>query len=233
MTELSASIQQTHATLYHYPMACSTAVRIAAAEAKIDLRIELVDVYSKDLHTGGSFFAINPLGQVPTLVLPSGEMVTENVAVMYWIENQRGVQVSVQTVRWLAFCAAELHKAIIWPLARGEPDERTRKTLLDRFTIVSAHLNAHLDDRRFIATDRWSVADAYLLWCVRLFTMLALEMPARSAVNSYVTGLREWEHVSQIFAEDVAHLTDLRAAVQPSQMLSNPVYSETAPLLKL
>jgi glutathione S-transferase len=78
---------QQKATLYHYPMACSLASVIAAKEMSVPLEVEHVDVYSKEILTGGSLFEMNPLGQVATLKLSDGSILTQNVAILNWIQT--------------------------------------------------------------------------------------------------------------------------------------------------
>ena len=55
--------------LYHTPLNCSLAVRIAAAEGGVELEIDRVDFKTKALSSGGSLLDINPLGQVSTCLL--------------------------------------------------------------------------------------------------------------------------------------------------------------------
>ncbi len=63
------------ATLYHHPMACSTAARIAAAEADTPIQVETVNIFTKETSGGGSFYDVSPLGQVTVLKTPEGERV--------------------------------------------------------------------------------------------------------------------------------------------------------------
>ena len=229
MTSDSEVASEGSAKLFHYPMACSTAVRIAAAEAGVELDIQEVDVYSKDLSGGGgSLFEINPLGQVPTLKLPSGEIISENVAIMYSIEAQRGAVVSPQIIRWLSFCATELHKGIIWPIARGEASPEVRVAAAARLSFLSRYLDAHLTGRNFVAAEGWSAADAYLLWCLQLLDMLRLKTGPSSTLSAYTARLIQREHVSMIFTADRQRLRELTADRRPLAIASNPAFAGTS-----
>ena len=228
MTSHSGFASEAPAKLFHYPMACSTAGRIAAAEAGIELKIQEVDVYSKDLSGGGSLFDINPLGKVPTLKLPSGEIISENVAIMYSIEAQRGAVVSPQIIRWLSFCATELHKGIIWPIARGEASPEVRVAAAARLSFLSRYLDAHLTGRNFVAAEGWSAADAYLLWCLQLLDMLRLKTGPSSTLSAYTVRLIQREHVSMIFTADRQRLRELTADRRPLAIASNPAFAGTS-----
>ena len=74
--------------LYYSPGACSLASHIALLEAGLDFELERVDLKSKLTETGADFTAINTKGYVPALVLDSGDVVTENIAVLDWIASQ-------------------------------------------------------------------------------------------------------------------------------------------------
>ena len=74
--------------LYYSPGACSLADHIALHEARLAFEHESVDLKAKTTASGADFTVINPKGYVPALVLDSGEMVTENLAVLEWIAGQ-------------------------------------------------------------------------------------------------------------------------------------------------
>ncbi|WP_248304668.1 glutathione S-transferase N-terminal domain-containing protein [Breoghania sp. L-A4] len=69
--------------LYHTPGACSTAFRIVAQEAGIPVELVEVDIRNKSLADGGSFLEVNSKGQVPTLILDNGDILTEGAIIMY------------------------------------------------------------------------------------------------------------------------------------------------------
>ena len=109
------------ALLYHCPFNCSLAVRFAAAEGDVPLDLDLVDFDTKALASGGSFLDVNPLGQVSTLRLETGELLTETSACLLWVQSQSQTGMKVapedpeyfQMLRWLGFTATELHKQVL------------------------------------------------------------------------------------------------------------------------
>jgi glutathione S-transferase len=62
-------------------------VECAFALAGIGHDYEEVD-YSDDSPTRPRLLQVNPLGQVPTLVLPDGEVMTESLAMLHWIQDE-------------------------------------------------------------------------------------------------------------------------------------------------
>lgn len=79
------SLKESRLKLYYSPGACSLAVHIALIEADATFQLERVDLRTKKTESGADFTAINPKGYVPALALDSGEIVTENLAVLDWI----------------------------------------------------------------------------------------------------------------------------------------------------
>ena len=107
--------------LYHAPLSCSLATRIAAAEAEVELDIHYLNLATKDLEQSGSLLDINPLGQVSTMRLDDGSLLTETASCIAWVQSQsRKAEFHIsanqpeyfQMLRWLNFCATELHKQI-------------------------------------------------------------------------------------------------------------------------
>ncbi len=102
--------------LYHATGACSLADRIMLHEAALAAAFERVDLRSKLTEAGADFRTINPKGYVPALVLDNGEIVTENLAVLFWIAGQAPGQVPpgplgpVRLLAALAFISTEVHK---------------------------------------------------------------------------------------------------------------------------
>lgn len=157
----------------HAPLTCSLAARFAAAEGGVPLEVTYLDLQSKELEGGGSLYDLNTLGQVSVLKLESGEIITETSAVLLWIQSQSADAAFrrdpadpdyFQMMRWIGFCATELHKQIFrvvfYPEATDDVKDRIRGLAPQRFAL----LDEHLADRPFLLGERISAADAYLTW---------------------------------------------------------------------
>lgn len=73
--------------LFYKPGACSLASHIALREAGKEISLISVDLMKKRLEDGEDFFAINPKGQVPALLLDDNTLITEGVAIMQYVAD--------------------------------------------------------------------------------------------------------------------------------------------------
>ena len=132
--------------LYFSPLSCSMATRIAIYEAGIEGKFIQVDNRAKKLEDGSDFLAVNPMGQVPVLRTSSGELLTENGAVLQYVADQKpesglAPQNGIARYRlqqWLNFITSELHKVVFIPLldpaAPEEAKPYARKKAEQRFS---------------------------------------------------------------------------------------------------
>src|SRR5499425_3239665 len=121
--------------LYILPGACSLAANIALREAGITFDLVKVNRHTKKTDDGTDFNAINPKGYVPALRLDSGEVLTENVAVLQYIADRNpaaklappaGTMERYRLVEWLAFISSEIHKNFS-PMFRDDAPEETKQ----------------------------------------------------------------------------------------------------------
>jgi GST-like protein len=97
---------------------CGNAIVEAAfAVAGIPLDYEEVD-YSAGSPTRARLLEVNPLGQVPTLVLPDGRLMTESLAMIHYLNDlapaaglvpAAGKPGRVEFLRWSTFLVAALY----------------------------------------------------------------------------------------------------------------------------
>lgn len=95
----------------------NTIVEAAFALAGVPLDYEEVD-YSADSPTRGRLLQINPLGQVPALVLPDGTVLTESLAMLHYLDDlepgahlipAKGDAARRHFYRWAVFFVAALY----------------------------------------------------------------------------------------------------------------------------
>lgn len=200
------------ALLYHCPLNCSLAVRFAAAEGEVPLAFDQVDFETKALASGGSLLDVNPLGQVSTLRLDSGELLTETSACLLWVQSQAQADMNLapddaayfQMVRWLGFTATELHKQILrvvfYPEATAHVKDKFRALAPDRFAL----LEAHLCTRDFLTADRFTAADAYLVWFLLLADRAGVPISGYPQLQAYFVRLAARPKIAALIAEDQA-----------------------------
>lgn len=205
--------------LYHAPLACSLAVRIAAAEGQVPLELCHVDLTSKNLIDGsGSLFDVNPLGQVSVLRLDDGTILSETSVCILWTQAQSensSFRIDPESaqyfemLRWLAFCATELHKQIFrvvfYPEATDNVKRQIRELAPKRFEV----LNSQLESRRYLLGEHFSAADAYLAWALTLAKRAQIDPSQHPHLNRYHEDILTRASVAECLAEDQAFIAGL------------------------
>ncbi|OLF73123.1 hypothetical protein AWH62_09260 [Maricaulis sp. W15] len=158
---------------------------MAAAAFNVPLEIVRTDVFNKDVETGGTLFAINPLGLVATLRQDNGTVLTENTAILLWLQGQ-GPGLPAMTdpdffelIRWTSFCATELHKGLLWPLLRADVDAGYKAFIRGKAGPRLDLLDRHLTGRDTLVGGGLTAADAYLAWFLSMALVIGLDIAAR------------------------------------------------------
>jgi len=156
--------------LYVLTGACSRAANIALREAGIKFDLVKVDRRTKRTDDGLDFNEVNTKGYVPALGLDSGEVLTENVAVLQYIADRNpaaklapaaGTMERYRLQEWLSFINSELHKSfspLFYPNSSEDMKEFARNHLTKRCT----WLQGALGSKSFLMGEQFTVADPYL-----------------------------------------------------------------------
>jgi glutathione S-transferase len=155
--------------LYYSPGACSQAAHILLHETGLPHASEKVDIRAKKTADGGDYFAINAKGAVPALELDSGDVLTENGAVLQYIGDQAGDAALLpegglpryRVIEWLAFLGSDVHKSFS-PIFNPASSEEARTAARDMVGKKFDFLESRLDGRDYLTGDKMSVADPYL-----------------------------------------------------------------------
>ncbi|HSA82206.1 MAG TPA: glutathione binding-like protein [Geminicoccaceae bacterium] len=166
--------------LYLTPGACSLADHIALHEAGLEFDRVQVDLQKKRTVDGGDFNEVNPKSYVPALVLDGGDLLTENVAIRYWVAERApklapgGEMERIRLIEMLAFIATELHKPFVrcfFPTSDAEK-QSAQDAIRRRLRFLADRLHGG-----YLFGHEFSVADAYLYVMLRWARMQALELP--------------------------------------------------------
>jgi len=156
--------------LYYSPGACSLSPHIVAREADLPCEMILASTKTHKLADGTDFYAINPLGYVPFLVLDDGQTLREGPVIAQYLADQApekgligpvGSMERYRALEWLNFIGTELHKGFSPLFAPGTPEDFkpvVKQRLLQRFTWVDEQLTG----KDYLLGEKFSVADAYL-----------------------------------------------------------------------
>jgi len=178
-------------TLYAFPFSCSLAVHVALVQHDVPHALRWVQRGPGRQAESAELARVNPKRKVPTLVLPSGEVLTEIVGVLLYLDEQhnpgRPPAERRRLVEWLAFTATELHKTVLAPAfdpaVSPEAREDTRQRLLPT---VLAPLEAALAGREtLLGGPVPTVADAYVTWGLLLLRTLWPDAVATPGVVAY------------------------------------------------
>lgn len=185
--------------LFYKPGACSLASHITLRESGKDFTLDGVDLMKKRLGNGDDFFAVNPKGQVPALLLDDGTLLTEGVAIMQYLadsvpDRQLLAPTSslsrYKTIEWLNYIATELHKGFT-PLFRPDTPEDFKPTVRALLEKKMQYVNDSLKDNQWICGPRFSIADAYLFTVLRWAYAVKLNMAGLSNIDAYMARMAE------------------------------------------
>lgn len=183
--------------LYFSPGACSLAPHIVAQELGVALDLVKVDGRTKKTASGDDFWAVNPKGYVPALVLDDGQLLTEGPVISQYLADQHpegnlapanGTMARYRLQELLGFINSEIHKTfspLFTPQTPEETKAERKEYLLKRF----AFLDAQLADKPYLTGDTFTVADAYL------FTVA------------------NWARLVKVDLSGLTHLTEFQARV--------------------
>ncbi len=183
--------------LYHAPGACSLASLITAAEYDIKIELAQVDIRTSPhlLADGSDFHAVSPKGYVPVLQLDDRQYLTEGIAILQYLADQRCTSISkpvedplrkYRILEWLTFVATELHKSFSPWLFHPEYGEQAaavaRARISDRFDFLEKHLN----QSEYLVGSTFSVADAYCFSIVRWAPGKGINLTSWPALVAYL-----------------------------------------------
>lgn len=157
----------------------SGSVPVEAALTLLGLPYEVVDApaWEKDAAVQATIAQVNPMRQIPALVMPGGEIMTESAAILIWLADRHpdsglapgvGDRKRPAFLRWMSFVSASIYSQY-W--LRDDPsrlakDEAAQDYLLRRSTQRIADCWAMMDSQvapgRYILGDTLTVLDLYV-----------------------------------------------------------------------
>lgn len=166
--------------LFYCPLACSLADHIALEEAGVDFERERVDLNSKITATGRNYNELTSKGYVPALQLDSGEILTENVAILDWIASRypklgvRGELGRTRLLEALAYISTELHRSLrpLWHSGSDHEMADARAAIETRLEFLSRSLAGD-----YLFGESLTVADCYLFVMLLWAERFGLEAP--------------------------------------------------------
>lgn len=167
-----------HAPLTLYGAADSGSVAVEAALTLLGLRYELVEGATwADAGARERVATRNPLRQIPTLVLPDGEVMTESAAILIYLADldpAAGLAPRPSDarrrpfLRWMLYVSSAIY-ALHWikpDVGRVGVPEALREQVVDavheRIAFCWAQMDAQLDPGVYLLGDELTVLDLYV-----------------------------------------------------------------------
>ena len=143
---------------------------------------------------------LNPLGVVPALVTDTGKTLTQNAAILEVIADLKpaskllapvGTQERGETLAWLSFVAADLHKSYspLFGLQSISANEATQTEVREWATKNVhhhlAHVDAHLAGRDYLMGKQFTIADCYLFTVVGWSKWVNIKLDTYKNLSAY------------------------------------------------
>lgn len=163
-------------TVFGAPASGSVPIEAALTLAGVPYEVVGGDAV-RDIATSPSTLAVNPLGQVPTLVLPTGEVMTESAAMLIYLVDRYpsaqlgpaiGDNLRPMFLRWMTYISTAIY-GLAW--VRSDPmrlvsDEQQVIVVQERIASRRAECWRQMDNQietsPFLLGDELGVLDLYV-----------------------------------------------------------------------
>jgi glutathione S-transferase len=180
--------------LYYAPGVCSLAPHIVLREADYEFELEKVNLKTKKTEFGEDFSVLNDKSSVPFLVLDSGETLTEGVAILQYLADQKpetnlapvnGTMERVHLQEWLSYISTEVHKTH-WPLFyTDQVGEQASQVYLQKLKKAYDYVSNALQGKQYLMGDRFTVADAYMYTVLNWHNFIKVDMSPWPVLMEY------------------------------------------------
>lgn len=192
--------------LYYTTTSCGAASFIAALAAGVNLQTEQVDLGTHKTSSGADYYAINPKGNVPGLVLDDGTVLNEGAAVLQWIADQAPGKVApangsverYQVQNALNYIASEVHPSIghlFYPNSDAIK-EYIKGKAAQKLSFLEKDL---IGDKHFLVGNAFSVADSYLYIVLSWTQYVGIDLAPYPKVQAY------FQHIGNLDFVKAAH----------------------------
>ena len=162
-----------------YGAAGTGSVMVEAALTLLDLPYRVVEttIFTEGGEDDAELRRANPMMQVPALILPGGELMTESSAILTWLADAHPEARLAPTMashrrpaflRWMAFVSSAIY-ALYW--IRDDPSriiddaeigKAAKARIGDRFIDCWRVMESQVDPGRYILGDELTVLDLYV-----------------------------------------------------------------------
>lgn len=185
--------------LYYKPGACSLASHILLNEIAADFTLEKVDTDAGQTETGADFRHINPNGYVPALAIQSGEIVTENPAVLQYIADlapdraltpPAGTLARTRLHEILNFLSSELHTAYSPFFSGRDLNTAEREAAVAQVAKRAGYIEGRLSHSTYLLGDTFTVADAYAFVILNWSNYVGVDLAQWPNIQAYMARIQ-------------------------------------------
>ena len=186
--------------LYYSPGACSMASHIVAKELELEVKPIKVDLRTHLTENGGDYYLINPKGYVPALEIAEGKILTEGVAILMYLADQKpekGLNPSGEGMEkyhfqeLMTFISSELHKGMSQFFAKSNYTEEGFAMHLEKLHKRLAYLDSRLTKQEFLSGNSFTVADAYAYTVLNWRHMFQFDISQHKNLTMYLEKLAQ------------------------------------------
>jgi glutathione S-transferase len=179
--------------LYYAPGACSLSPHIALHEAGLQHELVKVDLRAKKLENGDDYLKVNPKGQVPALMLDTGELVTEGPVIVQMIADKAAAKNLAPAANsaeryklqeWLTYINGELHKNI-GPMFNPALSDDAKGVFKDRAMGKFKYVDGQLAGKDHLMGKQFTVADGYLFVMLTWADRMKFDLSGLSNLKAY------------------------------------------------
>jgi len=196
--------------LFYSPASCAMSPHIVLSEAGARYTLERVDLATKTTQSGAPLSAINPQDAVPVLLLEDGETLTEGAAIVQFVADQHpeagllppaGTLARARVQQWLNYIATEMHKAHV-PLFKADYPQPAKDIAVANIKRAYDFVSGALAGRSYLASDTFTVADAYLFTIVNWHNFIGIELAPWPELVAYQARIAARPAVQKAMAEE-------------------------------
>jgi len=216
-------------TLYIANNTCSQAAMIIAHEVGEKVTIRHVDVKTHLFkETNGKYdpandyYKVNPKGYVSFLVLPTGETLSETLAVTTYLADLKpelklvpaqGSFARYKALEDLTFVATEIHQKYI-PVFREfvheDAKQQFREILVHNFSAFDERLK---DGRKYIYGDTFATLDAYVFAVYHWSFRTGVDLSNLTNLKAFIERVKERKSVKEALEEEKKNVGDIAPSV--------------------
>ncbi|MBE3024406.1 glutathione transferase GstA [Janthinobacterium sp. BJB1] len=196
--------------LFYSPGACSLAPHIIARETGAAFTLVKVDLGQHRTQEGSDYYALNPKGQVPLLVLDDGATLSEGPVIAQYLAELAGRHdllppvgklARYEVLEWQNYITSELHKSFS-PLFDPRYDAAAKALFIEQLGKKYKYVDSRLEGRAYLTGEQFTVADAYLFAVTGWAPNVGVDLSQLAHVQAFLGRMAQRDSVKAAWAAE-------------------------------